>query len=112
MELAIKYVEGMISELQNTGSLTNETAMESAKWHLEYQRSNAMLLPFMGPFEAWVETGRSKIAQVRHGRRFGEIPPTPEEIEVVWRDQEVSGTFDEVCLRRRSHLHVVLLEPR
>ena len=39
------------------------------------------MLPFTGPFEAWVETGRSKIAQVRHGRRVGEVPPKPKESE-------------------------------
>ena len=33
------------------------------------------MVPFLGPFESWVETGRSKIAQVRHGRRVGEAPP-------------------------------------
>ena len=65
-ELATKYVEGLISELQNTGSLTNETVVASAKLHLEYQKKNDTLLPFTGPFEAWVEIGQSKIAQVRH----------------------------------------------
>ena len=78
-ELATKYVEGLISELQNTGSLTNETVVASAKLHIEYQKKNDTLLPFPGPFEAWVETGRSKVAQVRHGRRIGDIPPKPKE---------------------------------
>lgn len=36
----------------------------------------------------------------------------PETLEIAWRDQEVKGAFSAVTLRRRSHLHVVLLDPR
>lgn len=35
---------------------------------------------------------------------------TPERIRIRWGDQALEGDFTDVCLRRRSHLYVALLE--
>ena len=113
-EVATKYVEGVVSKLQNFGRLTSEEARDSLKLYLENIEpfTDSPKVFFTGPFVDWVERGRFKIEQVRHGQTVSESkgPEAPPILEAPgrplaafgrswkWTSPKSPGDFERVAL--------------
>ena len=80
-ELAEKYVIGAIAEYQNSGSFGMDTTQESARLYLEHFEALEHRIHFTGPFAKWIEAGRSKLDQVRHGKAISDTPTPDAEAE-------------------------------
>ena len=75
-ELVAKLVEGVVSELQNFGTITSPDATGSFRIYLDSldisAGDQAFSVAFEGVFEAWVKAGQARVYQIRHGHQIAD----------------------------------------